>query len=207
MQPSVITKDGLPTVHISEGSMESAWKTIVVGSSKLLVFDSTVLQEIDWSKVAETSSWNCYLGEVSGSILKKYTTALDRLRARQKLIRRAVRVYIDAAAAKSDSEIQPSKASFEEILAMIESAQDHELSRDLPAVLYHVLRAYAADTAIVVAIKRSIKAIRRALEERPRAVFCGIDWHKRTWFLLHGSHPPKNEAQMVFCSSLGCALL
>jgi hypothetical protein len=206
MKPSTNTEVGLPSSVTLEGPSLNPLKIISVGSFKTVFFDSTVLPEIEWSEATLASSWNRYFSEVSGSILKGCEKELNRLRSRQKLIRRAVRVYIDAAAANSDTTIQPAKASFEELVAMIESAQNDELSRDLPAVLYHVLRTYAADTAIVVAIRRSINAIKRALEEQPRAVFCGIDWHKRTWFLLHGSHPPKNEAQTVSCSSLGCAL-
>jgi hypothetical protein len=167
----------------------------LIRSASNMIFDSHLLAGINWSEASITSPWSLYLGEISANIIKNYGIALDRVRSRQRLIRRAVKAYAQTSATSAGKTPQKSKASFEELLELIDSAEGEELSRDLPPVLYHVLRTYIADAAIIVFIKKSISNIKRALEERPRAVFCGITWHKRTWFLLHGSHPPKTETE------------
>jgi hypothetical protein len=49
-------------------------------------------------------------------------------------------------------------------------------------------------------VYRRVQSIRKVVNcFRPR--FCGLSWTKRPWFLLHGSHPPKAAACLVF----GCA--
>lgn len=35
--------------------------------------------------------------------------------------------------------------------------------------------------------------------------FCSLSWARRSWFLLHGSHPPKTEHWHVTSQSFGCA--
>ena len=44
----------------------------------------------------------------------------------------------------------------------------------------------------------------RKLLYRGVTLFCSVPWEHRTWFLLHGSHPPKDS---ILAYSTGCAVL
>jgi hypothetical protein len=82
--------------------------------------------------------------------------------------------------------------SFEGLLSRI-----RELRRRIAALFNAFL-----DT--VLALRRVTQSLRRFrkiffVEFRP---YRGFSWSKRSWSLLHGSHPPKTSAQMAV---LGCA--
>lgn len=52
-------------------------------------------------------------------------------------------------------------------------------------------------------VGRVIRSIKGALDRiEPR--FCGLNWSRRVWSLLHGSHPPKLDALCDISQCLGC---
>lgn len=63
--------------------------------------------------------------------------------------------------------------------------------------LERLLRELADVTAVISRLSRIFKAVKRELRRRQRdaerAMYCGLDFRKRAWFLLHGSHPPRSK--------------
>jgi hypothetical protein len=73
-------------------------------------------------------------------------------------------------------------------------------------VKYRIFADYLRARRTVSQAERLRRLIRRLLIVRRlvhRSVsrYCGLNWSRRLWFLLHGSHPPKAEG----CPAFGCA--
>jgi hypothetical protein len=73
-------------------------------------------------------------------------------------------------------------------------------------VKYRIFTGYLRARRTVSRAERLRRLIRRLLIVRRlvhRSVsrYCSLNWSRRLWFLLHGSHPPKAEG----CPAFGCA--
>jgi hypothetical protein len=92
--------------------------------------------------------------------------------------------------------------SYADVLEAIENAQS-SIRYESPTLLQYIVWQVKA-AAIVFEIRKIVSILRALLTKRQRAVFCGITWQKRVWFLLHGSHPPRPDAISAI-GSLECA--
>jgi len=65
------------------------------------------------------------------------------------------------------------------------------------------LRSQFLRTASILRrVTRHLSPIRKLFHSKYLRSFCGLDWSKRAWSLLHGSHPPKT---CLIAAVLGCA--
>ena len=90
--------------------------------------------------------------------------------------------------------------SLEEISLLIDEAQiePHQLGQ--AQILPFLFGVIPSATAFFRLLKFVCGFLKKACFTRPRARYCGLDWSKRPWCLLHGSHPPKTSVLAV----VGC---
>lgn len=156
-----------------------------------------------YETLASASLSNPYA--VSGQLLEEYRCALAPL----KQIEFEQDLSLNAWAAHVRNEvgetvpIRSTQFTFEEIEDFIQNSQTDRFAALQPRVLRCIL--YASHMRdLLQRISRKIKAIKRILCQR-ESRFCAVNWSRRFWFLLHGSHPPKTEAWPFTCQVFGCA--
>jgi len=173
---------------------------------RTVIMDTNAVLDLYSTPISVTPSWNQYLDGASGNALKEFAVRLalaeEQHRKFWALINRAFTqppqetVYRTIAAPVFSSA---------EILATIDAAQTNFLYLDAFSLIETLFDAVDIAT-IIRGLRMSIKELKRVLSNRQRhAIFCGMEWCKRAWFLLHGSHPPKLEGAVNFESSWGCA--
>jgi hypothetical protein len=151
-------------------------------------------------------TWNQYFDQVSGETLKVLNSSLSNLREIQK----ATHLVFDATVfaslgTEARQTAHPTEFSYDCILKIINGAQISDASYGLHLSVLRVILGLDRICAVLRAeLSRMIKAVKRALATQRRRVFCGMNWCKRAWFLLHGSHPPKGEITLSPSLFVGC---
>jgi hypothetical protein len=80
--------------------------------------------------------------------------------------------------------------SLDEILRAIEQAQFQPDNYQRPLFLQFISESQPDRQSILRILFAVLRFLLRVCFT-PRALFCGVSWSKRPWWLLHGSHPPK----------------
>jgi hypothetical protein len=150
--------------------------------------------------------WNQHFGGVSGGLLKDLNTYLVNIQELQKVSRLVFDATVMPVLGIEGRRTAPSiEFSFDAALVAINAAQNDVIYSPYRSVLLVILEIDRVCTGIRAELSRTIKAVKRALAKRRRTVYCGLNWCKRTWFLLHGSHPPKGEIISSISPFVGCA--
>jgi hypothetical protein len=162
--------------------------------------------------------WNEYFDGSSGSEVAKLEKTLsdialelERARSEQERLLDYVKLLFPTAPAQNDADLAARAVLLQFPTSFYEDFESKFVSITItdPLLLKLLCEEHSALPAELAAIlyrlRRGLKALKRALRSRQRAVFCGINWCKRAWFLLHGSHPPKLEVIVHLEFSWGCA--
>lgn len=162
--------------------------------------------------------WNSYQDDASASRLAELGVYLCFLEEQKKQLAQVFR-YFEILSDGLPPEEQPrtwTAVEVDEAIWAAQQAQGRHLALykaagefaafSLVAFVKHDLKTPEEISARIVAARRARKAIKSALLTLRRAVFCGVSWCKRVWFLMHGNRPPHGAGPSIgLCRCLGCA--
>jgi len=118
--------------------------------------------------------------EVSGAYLKSTIVELKSLRNTQRALDTTIE-SMEKRWASFCKDLEVSTAFFQTVI--------------IEKLHCQLVRRWARTKTRILTLSRRIKAIKRAMRQRQRAVFVGLTETKKAWYLLHGAHPP--EAQFL----------
>ena len=186
------------------GSISPVPHSINVRSNPIVFLDSGLLSPANLNRLLSVSPTNLYAAN------GQYLAALENLRSlclshQPTLRRESVCIHTEIASLGKSSiklRLRASIAySFDEAVRIINAACNE---RARPS-------DFLEDESIVSSVVEGTKSLLRRLDRRILRVrrlvhrsvarFCALSWSRRSWYLLHGSHPPRTECRPAF----GCA--